>query len=199
MPETNHKKFSEFPLSELGSTIRSVGSVYANSKEAFLLWFPNEEPDGRDCSSVVMSPEDWEKFLRQSDFVETEVLRQAKDGSVVKVMLRKNERTINRQTQWRVFKRAGFRCEYCGSEDKFLTVDHLVTWEVGGPSIDDNLAASCSDCNHTRGKLDYDLWLGSDDYKHASRNLSAKQRELNLARAVTLGNIPRLIHIKSRG
>jgi len=59
---------------------------------------------------------------------------------------------IDLKTRWRVMRRAGFRCEYCGisahNHDVVLAVDHRVSVARGGTNREDNLACACSRCNH---------------------------------------------------
>jgi hypothetical protein len=155
--------------------------------------FPEEAPVG-EVEILHLTAADWQDFLRQSDLLETEVLAQAKDGPVTKAIIRKSQRTISQNTSWQVFRRDGFRCRYCGSENKPLTVDHLVLWEEGGPSTEANLASACRDCNKARGNMPYDTWLQSPYYRRASAGLSPEVQRLNQGVATTLPSIPRMVH-----
>lgn len=49
----------------------------------------------------------------------------------------------------------GKRCFYCGTELKKeeITMDHLYPQDLGGPTIPNNLAPSCSKCNSKKGNL----------------------------------------------
>jgi 5-methylcytosine-specific restriction endonuclease McrA len=116
-----------------------------------------------------------------------------------KAILRKSTRQIDAGVSWRVFKRDEYTCRYCGKDDVPLTVDHLVLWEKGGPTIEDNLVACCKKCNKKRGNMKYEDWLVSDYYKKVSKNLSAEIRELNCVTKFSLSTIPIKYHVISRG
>jgi hypothetical protein len=49
-----------------------------------------------------------------------------------------------------VFKRDGFKCQYCGTE-KELTLDHLVPKAKGGKTSWNNLVTACKTCNTKKG------------------------------------------------
>ena len=49
-----------------------------------------------------------------------------------------------------VFKRDGFKCQYCGTE-KELTLDHLVPKAKGGKTTWSNLVTACKACNSKKG------------------------------------------------
>lgn len=194
----NKTSLDSFDIYELGHTIQLVGAIYADTEKAFLVLLPTESLDGKDVSQLPLTKEEWDRFLKQTDFLETEVITKSADGKVAKAILRKSQRQVDQGTQWRVWKRAGYRCEYCGRDDRPLTVDHLVTWETGGPTTEENLASACAPCNRARGKMEYSEWIESHFYRKVSAGLSAAQRQHNQAVVGRLGNIPRVIHKKSR-
>jgi 5-methylcytosine-specific restriction endonuclease McrA len=49
-----------------------------------------------------------------------------------------------------IFKRDGFRCQYCGAGDN-LTLDHVVPKSRGGSSDWGNLITACKNCNSKKG------------------------------------------------
>ena len=49
-----------------------------------------------------------------------------------------------------VFKRDGFKCQYCGTE-KELTLDHLIPKAKGGKTSWNNLVTACKSCNAKKG------------------------------------------------
>lgn len=55
----------------------------------------------------------------------------------------------------RVWDRAGGTCEYCGMPDDLdplpLCVDHVIARQHNGPSVSENLALSCFNCNTHKG------------------------------------------------
>lgn len=44
-----------------------------------------------------------------------------------------------------------FRCAYCGSKPKVLTIDHVIPLSKGGPHVPANLVPACPSCNSSKG------------------------------------------------
>lgn len=65
----------------------------------------------------------------------------------------KNPRSISKKTRFEVFKRDGFRCQYCGdsSEEVKLVIDHVIPVCEGGSGDPENLVTSCEPCNQGKG------------------------------------------------
>ena len=178
-------KLSELNLLSVGHTINLVGAVYSGEGKMLLALFPEDqgeiktrdgeapaffqETSGVSIETLEMDTADWERFLRQTDLLETEVLTKASDGTLAKAILRKSQRQIDTNVQWKVWRRDKFSCVYCGKDDVPLTVDHLVTWEVGGPSVEANLVTADRPCNKARGNLSYADWLRHPHYLKVSR------------------------------
>jgi hypothetical protein len=63
-------------------------------------------------------------------------------------------RSTGSTRQWRsirkrILRRDQYICQYCGQEAN--TVDHVVPRKLGGLDNDDNLVASCTRCNLSKG------------------------------------------------
>lgn len=195
-------KFSELNLIEVGHSIQMVGAVYSDDERLYLCFFPGEhelEPRTK-LTPIDMTQEDWTAFLRQTDLLETEILAKETPESKVlyKAIVRKSQRSIDQNVSWRVFKRDSYKCRYCGNDSVPLTVDHLIVWEFGGPSIEANLVSSCKKDNKVRGNLPYAEWLKHPHYLRVSKNLSEEGRRANEAAVAILSSIPLNIQIKSR-
>lgn len=56
---------------------------------------------------------------------------------------------ISKRTRFEVFKRDGFKCQYCGhaAPSVALAVDHVQAVSTGGKNNRDNLITACVDCN----------------------------------------------------
>lgn len=190
-------KFTDFDLKSVGHEVQLVGGIWAGNGKAYLCYFPEY---GQEFEPVAleMNDDDWKALLRQSDLVETEVLANAQDKSIVKAVIRKCERNIEQGVQWAVFRRDEFRCVYCGRNDVPLTVDHLVLYEDGGPSTEANLVAACRACNKRRGRMPYDQWLDSPYCREKSKGIDGQRRAKNWALKDTLDAIPRMSHVRSR-
>ena len=70
--------------------------------------------------------------------------------------------SISRKKRFEIFKRDGFKCQYCGAYPPNVTleVDHLTPVCAGGDNAETNLITSCFDCN--RGKGTYKLAPSGD-------------------------------------
>lgn len=111
---------------------------------------------------VDASVESWIDILRQTD--DPEHFEMEPDGRFVKAVHRKCKRNIGQEVQWRVYRNAGFKCEYCNCE-RPLTVDHYMPVELGGTDEETNLLASCRACNAKKGNMHPDDWI---DYMKAN-------------------------------
>lgn len=65
--------------------------------------------------------------------------------------------SVSKKLRFEVFKRDGFKCQYCGSNPPAVTLeaDHIQPKSKGGGDEIDNLITSCFDCN--RGKSNCEL------------------------------------------
>lgn len=192
-------KLSDIKLTDVGNTIQMVGAVYAGEGQAYVCLFPEDADAATLHQNILeMDAEDWKIFLRQTDLMETEVLTQASDGTLAKAMLRKSSRAVEQVINWNCFRRDNYTCRYCGNSKIPLTVDHLVRWEEGGPSIEANMLSSCRKCNKIRGDKSYAVWLHDPYYLKMSKGLSKEILAANEAILATLDAIPRKLHVASR-
>ena len=190
--------FKEMNLLEFGNNILMGGVIYSGNGNNYICLFPDDADIKEPFKAIDLSPEDWKKVIRQTDTMETEILEAAADGKMVKAIVRKSTRMIEQGLSWRVYKRDGYKCRYCAKEGIPMTVDHLVLWEKGGPSIEENLATSCRKCNKTRGSVLYEDWLNHPYYLKVSRGLSDKVKDLNESVLFTLDKIPLRTHTRKR-
>ena len=187
--------FKDLDLKTVGREVLLAGGVWSSDGKVYVCLFPElgvlEEYD---LNVLHMTADDWKLLIRQSDLMETEVLEKAADGKLTKVVARKCQRQIEQSVSWNVFRRDGYACRYCGNDKVPLTVDHLVLWEEGGPSIEENLVAACRRCNKVRGNTQYADWLKHPSYwKVATRGLTSAQQRANYVLADTLDGIPRFV------
>jgi hypothetical protein len=191
-------KLSDINILDVGNTLQLAGVIYAMQGVQYLCYLQDEEPNEAEFCQLEMDTADWEKFLRQTDLLETEVLAQAADGKTAKIILRKSARQVEQGVSWKVFKRDDYQCRYCAADDIPMTVDHLVLWEEGGPSIEANLLTACRKCNKTRGNTPYFKWLEHPFYKKVSEHLSPEVFAKNIAICATLADIPTRLHRMGR-
>lgn len=50
-----------------------------------------------------------------------------------------------------ILRRDNFQCQYCGTSDKAMTVDHVVPRKYKGQASWENLVCACADCNGKKG------------------------------------------------
>lgn len=101
-----------------------------------------EARGGQDCVFCL----DCDKFLYNAP--RTETGKEQRTVTTIHNGIKPKQRT-------RILTRANFRCEFCGAADRILHVDHLIPVKVGLEegltdeqiNSDDNLAASCEECN----------------------------------------------------
>lgn len=62
--------------------------------------------------------------------------------------------SLSNGVRFEVFKRDGFKCQYCGrsAPDVILHVDHIKPVATGGKNEIFNLITSCKECNTGKGK-----------------------------------------------
>ena len=179
------KKYSEFNVLDIGNKYEIQGVVYGNGEENIILVLasaPRKEMD----KVIYPVGAEWNEIIRQSDLLETEVIGADK---LAKVILRKSTRNIDTNISWEVFRRDKFTCRYCGADHVPMTVDHVVRWEEGGPSIPMNLVTSCKACNNTQNNMSYEDWLKSPYYIKVSENLWDEGR---LRNKLVLDQIPKI-------
>jgi len=183
-------------LSELGNTIKMVGMILEQNDDTFLLLLPENDVQDN-ITTLELSHEDWKAIINQLDFKETEVLIED-EGNIKKTIIRKCNRQIKNSVAWNVYRRDNYTCRYCGRNDVPLTVDHLVLWEKGGPSIEENLVASCKRCNNKRGNMEYGDWITSAYYREISRDLHHLSKASNIYLITAIDRIPKRFHKRKR-
>ena len=191
------KKFKDIPIYDFGNKLVISGIILTNDEnESLLMMLPQKLQELSD-KLVVVAPtiEEWKEYLHQTDLLEVE----GKLEDDQKIVLRKGTRNVDGKISWKVFRRDKFKCRYCGISHVPLTVDHLVLWEVGGPTTEENLLTSCRKCNRTRGNMPYEEWIHSLYYIRKSEEyLTEKEREANLALIPTLKNMQKVPIIRNR-
>ncbi len=173
-------KLSDINLLDVGTNLFLAGTLWTGNGRAIIALFPDGDfGKNRDIEILRMDVNDWQNFLRQSDIQEVEILKHD-NGNIVKAIARKTQRLIETHITWTVYKRDGYRCRYCGRDGIALTVDHIILWEEMGPSIEENLLATCRKCNNMRGNTPYEKWIVSPEYEQVSRNLDSLTKQKNL-------------------
>jgi 5-methylcytosine-specific restriction endonuclease McrA len=56
-----------------------------------------------------------------------------------------------KMTRKEVFRRDHYTCQYCGSQSRDLTIDHVKPKHLGGAHSWTNMVTACAFCNHKKG------------------------------------------------
>ena len=85
---------------------------------------------------------------------------------------------LSKTARFEVFKRDGFRCQYCGQcpPAVVLEIDHVVALKRGGQDSPDNLITACFDCN--RGKGVRDLQVAPETVAEKAEQIKERRRQL---------------------
>ena len=167
--------FKDFDILRIGNSLEIKGVIYGNAVEDIIIMLPGQKMPEM-MRSIEPTLEQWNAIIRQSDLLEVEVISGDPNK---KVILRKSTRQIDLNVSWSVFRRDGYKCRYCGNNHVPLTIDHIVLWENGGPTIEQNLITSCKKCNNTRGSMPYNDWLNSPEYLKVSEQLTEDEKLKN--------------------
>jgi 5-methylcytosine-specific restriction endonuclease McrA len=190
-------ELKDLDILDVGNTIQLVGAIYSSPDKTYLCFLPGETA-AQPQEVLEMSAADWQQFLEQTDLLNVQIDVQLPNGAMVKAITRKSQRQIDAVVSWSVFRRDGFKCRYCGCDYMPLTVDHLILWEEGGPSVPENLVAACKKCNKTRGNKQLSEWLDHPHYKRVSQRLSEAERFANQTLLYRLDQIKRVVHQRAR-
>lgn len=85
---------------------------------------------------------------------------------------------ISKKTRFDVFKRDGFKCQYCGAHPPgvLLHVDHIIAVASGGKNNIDNLVTACEPCNLGKGARELAAIPQSLDEK--SKQIAERESQL---------------------
>jgi len=189
--------FQHLTLHNIGNSIQLIGAIYQGDGQTFLMPFPGENVEKHEKSALLLTLENWKDFLRQTDIVEREILEHGPQG-ITKAIIRKTQRKIEGNVMWAVYRRDKYSCRYCGKTGVPLSVDHLILWEDGGPSTQENLVSACKPCNRTRGSVQYEDWINSEEYAKISASLPFEVREANIELIEKIKLINNVEHKRSR-
>lgn len=90
---------------------------------------------------------------------------------------------VSVRVRFNVFKRDGFKCQYCGrhpSDDVMLVLDHVIPVAAGGSNDPSNLRTACQACNG--GKSDT-LLVEGELPSPSAKLIAEKQERLRQAKA----------------
>jgi hypothetical protein len=94
-----------------------------------------------------------------------------------------NKRTsLSKKTRFEVFKRDGFRCQYCGAcaPDVLLVVDHIVPVASGGKNNVLNLLTACEPCNAGKGARELGDHSVLEKQRDQLQQLSERREQLEM-------------------
>lgn len=138
----------EIPTEEIGDLWTLEGMIYGNGEESLAMMLPFVGFKN-DFSPLVPTDEQWQAFLKQTDDPVT---------PVGKAFVRKATRQVIESVRWRVYKRDGYKCRYCGADDVPMTVDHYHPQKYGGEWTYENLLTACRSCQKRKGHKTVEEW-----------------------------------------
>lgn len=99
---------------------------------------------------------------------------------------------LSKKLRFEVFKRDGFKCQYCGCtpNQSVLEVDHINPVALGGKNEMDNLIAACFDCN--RGKSKNPLDIIPEGFAEKAKRIKEQEAQIKQYRAVMDEQVSRL-------
>lgn len=91
-------------------------------------------------------------------------------------------KAIGKQMRFEIFKRDGFKCQYCGrsAPDVLLEIDHIIPVAEGGDNSSMNLVTSCQDCNRGKGKRKLSDKATISKQKAELENLNQRREQLEM-------------------
>lgn len=91
-------------------------------------------------------------------------------------------KSLSQKIRYEVFKRDGFKCQYCGRSvpEVTLEVDHIVPVAEGGENDMMNLITSCRDCNRGKGKIPLDDETILKKQKAELEELNEKRNQMEM-------------------
>ncbi len=104
----------------------------------------------------------------------------------------KPRQALSKRVRFEVFKRDGFKCQYCGAHppNVVLECDHIIPVSEGGSDDMDNLVAACFSCN--RGKSNISLTLVPRSLAEKADEISEREDQLRGYSEVMEGRRQRL-------
>lgn len=156
-------------VEDVGQKLKLSGLLLQGMGDSFLLLFPTAgtnvdlHPDYLLGNTVSPTVEEWSEIIRRSD---DPLIFEQDDSGVIKAVHRKAQRAISGAVQWEVFRRDGFRCLFCGSGERQLTVDHFVPLERGGADDRGNYISACRRCNKLKGSRDPKAFCEAMEYDY---------------------------------
>lgn len=94
----------------------------------------------------------------------------------------KKRKPLSDKVRFEVFKRDGFKCQYCGRSlpEVILEVDHIVPVAEGGENDMMNLITSCRECNRGKGKIPLDDETILKKQKAELEELNEKRNQMEM-------------------
>ena len=110
-----------------------------NVKRAFLLVF-------KEKASIIEYMKNYKLKTISREFPIPSIIRIEKYISIKRFYIKLSKENI--------FRRDQYVCQYCGSTQKPLTIDHIIPKVKGGLDSWPNLVTACQDCNNRKGDKD---------------------------------------------
>ena len=89
---------------------------------------------------------------------------------------------LSKRVRFEVFKRDGFKCQYCGATapEAVLHVDHIAPVSKGGANDILNLVTSCASCNGGKGARTLDDSSAVERQRTQIEELQSRREQLEM-------------------
>lgn len=115
----------------------------------------------------ILSLQDWkrlramaDRFYSQADEAWIEWWTNRKKERESSRPISHHKRKIPQPLKMAVWRRDGFNCLVCNSEER-LTCDHIIPESRGGQTVEDNIQTLCKSCNSKKGVTTVDYRIQS--------------------------------------
>ncbi len=148
--------FLSHTLEDFGTKYQIKGAIYGDGNTDILIMLPFSHLSPSKPLYLTPTYENWRAFLKQ---VDNPTLIIKEEGSqIVKDIIQKNSRQVQEDFRWGIFRRDGYRCQYCGHTDLPLTIDEYLCQALGGPINEENCKTACRPCNKAKGHMTPEEW-----------------------------------------
>lgn len=143
-------------LEDFGNKYQIKGAIYGDGAYDVYIYLPNEIASGGPIAGITPTFEEWRAFLTQVDNPKL-VITDPVSG-IVKAIVQKNTRQLQEIFRWGIYRRDKFTCQYCGAQDRPLTIDEYLCQALGGPVNEANCKTACRPCNKAKGHMTPEDW-----------------------------------------
>lgn len=172
----NKLGIEDIELVEIGNSISFAGTLWFDAVNVKYYILPCEQ-DFEDIDHIAcfdFSDVESYRLLNQAWLLESTRYTDLK-RKTVRTALARSRSDVDPVVRWKVFRRDGFVCQYCGLDQGPMTYDHFVPVCKGGSTTLENGRTACRKCNKSKGDIDGEEWLVSERLKDIRKSREKKK------------------------